>query len=78
MIEGAPVIHGADEALEGLVRVDAIAAALVKQRFFVGLSQCQAAELLGLSRRTADRVWAFARAWLFREIRSGQDPNGPG
>ena len=67
-----------NEALEGLVRVDATAAALVKQRFFVGLSQGQAAELLGLSRRTADRVWAFARAWLFREIRFGQDPNGPG
>jgi len=69
---------GLNEALEGLVRVDATAAELVKQRFFVGLSQGQAAELLGLSRRTADRVWAFARAWLFREIRSGADHNGPG
>ena len=67
-----------NDALEGLVQVDAAAATLVKQRFFVGLSQGQAAELLGLSRRTADRLWAFARAWLFREIRSGEDRNRPG
>jgi RNA polymerase sigma factor (TIGR02999 family) len=67
-----------NDALEDLVQVDAAAAALVKQRFFVGLSQGQAAELLGLSRRTADRLWAFARAWLFRQMRSSQGQSGSG
>jgi len=66
-----------NDALEDLVQVDAAAAALVKQRFFVGLSQGQAAELLGLSRRTADRLWAFARAWLFRQMRSNESRGGP-
>lgn len=43
---------------------------LVKLRFFAGLTSEQAAEALGISKRTADRDWAFARAWLFRELSS--------
>jgi len=62
-----------DQALKDFALVDPEAATLVKLRFFVGLSQGQTAELLGISRRTADRTWAFARAWLFRAIRSGED-----
>jgi len=58
-----------DEALERLGEVDAQAAELIRLRFYAGLSQQQAAELLGVSHRTADRLWAFARAWLFTEIR---------
>ena len=58
-----------DEALESLAGVDAQAAELVKLRFFVGLTHGQAAEILGVSRRTADNIWAFARAWLYRAIR---------
>jgi DNA-directed RNA polymerase specialized sigma24 family protein len=45
---------------------------LVHLRYFVGLSISESAELLDISSRTADRVWAFARAWLLREITDGQ------
>ena len=61
-----------DEGLEKLEALDAPAAQLVKLRFFTGLTQEQAAEMLGLSRSAADRAWVFARAWLFQQIRSGQ------
>ena len=57
-----------DEALNRLREVDAQAVELVHLRYFVGLSIPDAAELLGISPRTADRLWAFARAWLRREI----------
>lgn len=57
-----------DEALEKLAAEDPVAAELVKLRYFAGLTIGEAAELLGLARRTADRVWAYARAWLRREI----------
>ena len=58
-----------DEALEQLERDDPICANLVKLRFFAGLGQGDAAEALGLPRRTADRQWAFARAWLYDRLR---------
>jgi RNA polymerase sigma factor (TIGR02999 family) len=57
-----------DEALVRLKVVDAQAVELVHLRYFVGLSAAEAAELMGISSRTADRIWAFARAWLRREI----------
>ena len=57
-----------DEALAEFERHDPEAARLVKLRFYGGLSHLEAAEVLGLSRRAADRVWALARAWLFRQI----------
>ncbi len=57
-----------DGALEKLTAFNARAAEVVKLCFFGGLSQEQAAEALGLSVSTAERLWAFARAWLFREI----------
>jgi len=57
-----------DEALTELTRHDPPAAELVQLRFFAGLTQQQAADLLGISRRTADRTWAYARAWLFQRI----------
>jgi RNA polymerase sigma factor (TIGR02999 family) len=63
-----------DEALNRLVEVDSRAAELVKLCFFVGLTQEQAAKELGISISTAERSWAFARAWLFREIQKGQNP----
>jgi RNA polymerase sigma factor (TIGR02999 family) len=62
---------GLDEALNGLATVDARAAELVKLCFFVGLTQEQAARHLGISISTVERTWAFARAWLFREIQKG-------
>src|SRR5262245_61966788 len=55
-----------DQALTRLVEQDAQAARLVQLHCFAGLSIEQAAEVLGLSPRTAYRDWAFARAWLYR------------
>ena len=60
-----------DEALTKLAEDDPMVAELVKIRYFAGLTLAQAAELLGISRRTADRYWAYARAWLYREITKG-------
>jgi RNA polymerase sigma factor (TIGR02999 family) len=53
-----------DEALTALAREDPGAAKLVKLHVFAGLTLAQAAEVLGIGRRTADRDWAYARAWL--------------
>jgi len=44
---------------------------LVKLRYFVGLTNDEAAEVLGISPRTAKYYWAHARAWLYREINTG-------
>jgi RNA polymerase sigma factor (TIGR02999 family) len=57
-----------DEALSELERYDPTAAELVKLRHFAGLSHSDAAELLGLTRRRADGLWAVARAWLYRRL----------
>ena len=57
------------EALDRLAAHDAAKAELVKLRFFAGLTMEQAAQVLGLSTPTAKRHWAYARAWLYREIR---------
>jgi RNA polymerase sigma factor (TIGR02999 family) len=56
------------EALERLARHDPQGAELIKLRFFGGLSNVEAAKVLGISERTAKRVWAYARAWLFEEL----------
>ncbi len=56
------------EALERLAAHDASKAELVKLRFFAGLTLPEAARVLGYSEATAKRHWAYARAWLFREI----------
>jgi RNA polymerase sigma factor (TIGR02999 family) len=56
------------EVLDQLKEVDAVSAELVKLRFFAGLTQKQAAEILGLSRSAAEETWTFARAWLYRAI----------
>ena len=63
-----------DEALDRLVAVDSRAAELVKLCFFVGLTQEQAAKHLEISISTVERTWAFARAWLFREIQKECHP----
>ena len=60
-----------DEALTKLVATDKTAADLVHLRFFAGLPIAEAAQLLGISPRTADRLWAYARAWLHQEIQGG-------
>jgi RNA polymerase sigma factor (TIGR02999 family) len=58
------------EALQKLTAADATAAQLVDLRFFAGMTIPQAAELMNLSPRTADRLWAYARAFLHSEIYS--------
>jgi RNA polymerase sigma factor (TIGR02999 family) len=57
-----------DEALTRLATARPQAAELVRLRFFAGLAADEAAPLLGLSPRTARRLWAFARAWLRRDM----------
>jgi RNA polymerase sigma factor (TIGR02999 family) len=61
-----------DEALTQLEAADPRKAALVRLRYFAGLTLEQAAELLGISRATADRHWAFARAWLYDAMTRGR------
>jgi RNA polymerase sigma factor (TIGR02999 family) len=60
-----------DDALQKLAREDTLGAELVKLRFFAGLTLEEAANALGLARRTVDRYWAFARSWLYDELRRG-------
>jgi RNA polymerase sigma factor (TIGR02999 family) len=57
-----------DDALEKLASEDRVSAELVKLRYFAGLSLDVAAAALGLSPRTADRRWSYARAWLRQEM----------
>ena len=57
-----------DEALSELAQLDSGKAELVKLRFFVGLTMEQTASALGISVRTAERTWAYSRAWLQRSI----------
>ena len=65
-------ILAVNEALEKLAARDRPKAELVKLRYFVGLTTAEAAEVLGISVPTADRHWAYARAWLAREIKDGE------
>jgi len=57
-----------DEALTKLSEEDEAKAELVKLRYFAGLSTAQTADVLGISRRTVKRHWAYSRAWLLSEI----------
>jgi RNA polymerase sigma factor (TIGR02999 family) len=63
-----------DEALTRLAEKDPIKAELVKLRHFAGLTVDQAARSLGISPATADRYWAYARAWLHAEMTRGDAP----
>jgi RNA polymerase sigma factor (TIGR02999 family) len=62
-----------NEAIEELGKEDQQMADLVKLRYFAGLTLHQAADILGLPRRTADRHWAYARTWLYRQISKGDE-----
>src|SRR5262249_4094130 len=66
--EAPDEILAVDEALAGLTAADPQAAELVKLRYFAGLSVPEAAKALGLTTRTAERLWAYARAWLRRAL----------
>jgi RNA polymerase sigma factor (TIGR02999 family) len=63
-----------DEALEKLTKEDPVKGKLVKLRHFAGLTVDQAAEALNISPATADRYWAYARAWLHAEITGNDVP----
>jgi RNA polymerase sigma factor (TIGR02999 family) len=62
------LILSVDESLSALAEQSAQAATLVKLRFFAGLTLPEAAAVLGISPRTADRLWAYAKAWLHQEL----------
>ena len=57
-----------DEALTGLAEEHPEKARLVNLRYFGGLTHAEAAQAIGVSVSTADRHWAFARAWLYRHM----------
>jgi RNA polymerase sigma factor (TIGR02999 family) len=59
-----------DEALTQLAATDALAADLVKLRYFAGLTSARAAEALGISARKAERTWAYARSWLLKKLQA--------
>jgi RNA polymerase sigma factor (TIGR02999 family) len=70
-------LEALDEALCRLEVADPLAARLVKLRFFAGLSMPEAAQVLGVRLRTAERNWAYARAWLHRAL-AAEPPASPG
>ena len=70
-IQPAEDVLALDEALSDLETVDPRAVRVVEMRFFGGLSEAEAAEVLGVSLATLKRDWAFARAWLYDRLNSG-------
>jgi RNA polymerase sigma factor (TIGR02999 family) len=68
---GAERLLALDEALDRLAAVEPRAAEVVKLRYFAGLTVPEVAEALGISPRTADADWAYARAWLVAALRDG-------
>jgi len=75
-LEEAPAeeLLALNEALDRLTTEEPTVVEVVKLRYFAGLTQQQTAEILGIPRRTADRHWAYARAWLYQEITRGSEP----
>jgi RNA polymerase sigma factor (TIGR02999 family) len=67
-----------DEALNRLALADPQAAALVKLKYFAGFSLPQAAQALGIAPRTADNLWAYAKAFLLKELRDKDPPSAAG
>jgi RNA polymerase sigma factor (TIGR02999 family) len=63
-----------DEALVRLAAADTQAAELVRLRFYAGLPLPEVARVLGISLRTADRTWAYARAWLHQAVAGAPEP----
>jgi RNA polymerase sigma factor (TIGR02999 family) len=71
-------LEALDDALTRLEAHDPLAARLVKLRFFAGLSMPQAAEVLGVPLRTAERNWTYARTWLHRALAPECDAGATG
>ena len=74
--EDSSDILALNEVLERFETIDKLKADLVKLRYFAGLSIPQAAEALGISSTTADRYWAYARAWLHSELKRCDNRHG--
>jgi len=72
VVNGDDQLLAVNDALDKFAGLDPQKAELVKLRYFVGLTIEQAAEVLGISERTAKRYWTFARAWLYEEIKAQQ------
>lgn len=70
-LENDDILLAVHDALEKFSRLDPKKAELVKLRYFVGLTTEEAAKTLGVSEPTAKRWWAYAKAWLFQEIKRG-------
>jgi RNA polymerase sigma factor (TIGR02999 family) len=58
-----------NDALEKLAARDPLGAQLIKLRFFAGVPNVEAARMLKIPERTAKRTWAYARAWLYEELK---------
>lgn len=69
-VENDEAVLAVHEALERLAEHDPIGAKLIELRFFAGLPNVEAARVLGLAERSAKRTWAYARAWLQKELES--------
>ena len=67
-VEDEDDVLAVHEALIKLAEHDPIGAKLIELRFFAGLTNVEAARMLGLAERTAKRNWAYARAWLQKEL----------
>ncbi|MHC5062925.1 MAG: ECF-type sigma factor [Planctomycetota bacterium] len=65
-------VQALDEAISKLEEKSPRAAMAVRLRFFAGLSEVEAASTMGVSERTLRREWAFARAWLYKELGEGE------
>jgi DNA-directed RNA polymerase specialized sigma24 family protein len=64
------LVLAVDQSLDALAEQNAQAAELVKLRYFAGLTLPRAGEAIGVSPRTADRLWSYAKAWLHAELES--------
>src|SRR5436190_23832249 len=69
-VENDDQLLAVNDAVEKLATTDKQKAELVKLRYFVGMTIEEAAQVLGISEGTAKRHWAYARAWLYEEIRA--------
>jgi RNA polymerase sigma factor (TIGR02999 family) len=74
--ESDPDLLALDGALTKLATNDKVKADLVQLRYFAGMTSAEAAQVLGISKATADRYWAYARAWLHEEITGSSQADG--
>ena len=74
----ADVLLEMDEAIEKLAKEDPQAVELIKLRFFIGLEMSEIAKTMEISERAAYRMWAFARAWIFKELSPVRQENNAG